>query len=281
MSEGRFLIRWKILLICVFFLSGCAVMKPRVQDAPPPDVRSILATLKMRYDLVDSMKTWMNVRIESDGEEEEIRDYLRYQKPDRLRVDVMGPFNEAKVVVLAVEKSFQIYFVTENELMIGEVSDEVIKDIFGVDLRVSDVRSSIFANPFLDGNISDLKVESYGDEWIIRRPAALTGYREEISILARNVTVTRWQIMDSEGTMVQEITFSRYQKVGGILRPLKAAIYRPADGTRISIESMDPEINLELAEMTFDLPVPDSTKIIQLSDLKDHKTSDSDIQPDS
>ena len=281
MSKGLFLIRWKILLICAFILSGCAVMKPQVEDIPPPDAGSILATLKMRYDLVDSMRTWMNVKIESDGEEEEIRDYLHYQKPDRLRVDVMGPFNDAKAVVLAVEKSFQIYFVTENELMIGELSDEVIKDIFGVDLRVSDVHSSIFANPFLDENVSDLEVESYGDEWIIRRAATLAGYREEVSILARNVTVTRWRVMDSEGNTAQEITFSRYQEVGGILRPLKATIYRPADGTRISIESVSPEINLELAEKTFDLPVPDSTKIIQLSDLKNHTIPDSGAQPGS
>jgi len=268
MSGRRFL-----SLLCVFALAGCAVMKPEIEPAPP-DTRSILATLKMRCDLVDSMRTWMNVGIESDGQSEEVREYFHYQKPDKLRVDIMGPFNEPRAIALAVGKSFQLYFVTENEIMAGDLSDQVIADIFGVDLRVSDMRSSIFANPFLDGNVSELEVESYGDEWVIRRPSTLPGHREEVSILARNLAVSKWQITNPKGELVQEITFSRYQKVGGVLRSLKTVIHRPADKTRITIESVNPEINVELAEITFDLPIPKSAKIIQLSDLEIPQTSE-------
>ncbi len=269
-----------ILLVFMVVLTGCAAMKPEPQNIPPPDVRSILATLKMRYDLVDSMRTWTNVGIESHGKKEEIREYLHYQKPDKLRVDAMGPFNAPRAIALAVEKSFRFYFVAENELIMGELSDGVIKDIFDVDLRVSDVRSSIFANPFLDGNVNELDIESYGDEYLIRRASTIPGYREEITILARNTTVSKWQVIDSEDNIVQEISFSRYQKVGGILRPLKAVIHRPVDNTRISIESVNPEINVELAEKTFDLPIPEGAKIVQLSELKSRQTPDSDAGTD-
>jgi outer membrane lipoprotein-sorting protein len=279
----------KSKILCLVFtflciLSGCAAVRPSTESTTPPDLsssevkdtRSILATLKMRYDLVDSMRTWMNVRIESRGQREEIREYLHYQKPDRLRVDAMGPFNEPRVIALAVEKSFRIYFVAENEVIMGNLSDGVIKDIFNVDLRVSDMHSSIFANPFLDGNVDELQVESYGDEYLIRRSSTHVGYHEEISILARDVVVNKWRIMDAEGKVVQEITFSKYRKVGGILRPLKAVIHRPADETRLSIEATNPEINVELAETTFDLPIPEGAKVYQLSDLKEPPTPGSD-----
>lgn len=275
-----YLIHRAILLICVVVLVGCATIKPKPQDTPPPDVRSILSTLKMRYDLVDSMRTWMNVKIESHGQREEIREYLHYQKPDKLRVDAMGPFNAPRVIALAVEKSFRLHFVAENELIVGELSDDVIKDIFDVDLRVSDLHSSIFANPFLDGNVNELEIESYGDEYLIRRVSTIADYREEITVLVRNTAVSRWQVIDSEDRIVQEISFSRYQKVGGIMRPLKAVIYRPVDETRISIESVNPEINVELAEMTFDLPIPENAKIVQLSELRDQQAQDPDTGPD-
>ena len=268
-----------LLSIFLCILSGCA-MRPGAESIPPPDVHSILATLKMRYDLVDSMRAWMNVGIESQGKKEEIREYFYYEKPDKLRVDAMGPFNEPRVVVLAVEKSFRIYFVAENELIDGDLSDGVIKDVFNVDLRVSDVRSSIFANPFLDGNVNELEIESYGDEYLVRRQSTRPDYREEISILARDIVVNKWRIMDAEGKMIQEITFSKYQKVGGILRPLKAVIHRPADGTRISIESTKPEINVKLAEMTFNLPIPEGAKVYQLSDLKKSQTPGSNAGSD-
>jgi len=265
-----------VSLTCAILLVGCAAIKPEPQITPPPDVHSILATLKMRYDLVDSMTTWANVGIESHGQKEEIREYLSYQKPDKLRVDAMGPFNAPRAIALAVEKSFKLYFVAENEMIVGELSDGVIKDVFDVDLRVSDVRNSIFANPFLDGNVKGLEIESYGDEYVIRRASTLAGHREEITILARNTVVSKWQIIDSEGKKIQEVSFSKYQEVGGILRPLKAVIYRPMDGTRISIESVDPEINIELDQMTFDFPTPESAKIVQLSELRSPQPQDSD-----
>ncbi len=252
--------------LCAVLLTGCAAMKPGTETTTPQNVDSLLATLKMRYDLVDSISTWMNVEIESRGQSDEVRASLYYEKPDKLRVDARGAFNEPRAVILAVEKSFRIYFVAENELIQGELSDGVVKDIFDVDLRVSDVRSSIFANPFLDGNVDELQVESYGDEYVIRRSSTRSGCQEEISVLARNEAVKSWKVVDEDGKLVQEITFSRYQEVGGILRPLKAAIHRPADGTHISIESINPEINVELAEVIFDLPVPDGAKIYQLSD---------------
>lgn len=269
-----------VLAAFIFLLTGCAAIRPAPEVIPPPDINSILAELKMRYDLVDSMRTWMNVKIKSQGQEEEIREYFYYEKPDKLRVDAMGPFNEPKAVVLAVENSFRVYFVAENELLEGDLSDEVIKEIFDVDLRVSDVRSSIFANPFLDRNVNELEVESYGDEYLIRRPSTRPGCHEEISILARDLVVNKWRIMNAEGKLIQEITFSRYKEVGGILRPLRAIISRPSDGTQISIESFDPEVNVEMAEKTFSFPIPKGAKVYKISDLKERETPDSDTLPD-
>ena len=63
------------------------------------------------------------------------------------------------------------------------------------------------------------------------------------------------------------------------MRPLKAVINRPADETRISIESFKPEINVELAEAIFALPIPKGAKVYQLSDLKDSGTPG--LEPDS
>ena len=110
----RYSIAHLVSLICAILLVGCAAMKPEPEIIPPPDAHSILATLKMRYDLVDSLVTWANVGIETHGQEEEIREYLSYQKPDKLRITAMGPFNAPRAVALAVRKSFKLYFVAES-----------------------------------------------------------------------------------------------------------------------------------------------------------------------
>jgi len=48
-------IRIGALALCALLLAGCAVIRPEAENTTPPDINYILATLKTRYDLVDSM----------------------------------------------------------------------------------------------------------------------------------------------------------------------------------------------------------------------------------
>ncbi len=267
----------KYFLIIIMLLSaGCSVIRTEPKANIPLDTRAILATLKTRYDLVNTMRTIVNFKMESKGKKEEVRGILNYEKPEKMSVYGMGPFNEPKVIALVSEQALQIYFVAENELIKGELTDDVLKRVFDVDLRISDIRSAIFANPFLDGNISDLKLENYQDEYVISRKSRDENYREEITILAKGIVVDKWKIINSKGEMIQEITFSKYRETGGVLRPLKATISRPYDNTRISIESVEPEINIKLAKTTFELPIPEDARIYHLSEIK--KSDETNLQ---
>jgi len=260
----------KILLSIAFIiiLSGCAAINPKIQNIPPPDARSVLLTLKTRYDLAETMRTLVNFKLEHQGKTDEVRGYLSYAKPDKLSIFVMGPFNEPKVIATVVGESLKLYFVAENELIADQLTDSVMKALFNIDLRVSDIRSAIFANPFLDGNTDNLKIAGYGSEYVITRQSIQNGYGEEIYITAKDTTVNKWRIKDANSKLVQEIAFSKYREIGGILRPLKAVVYRPDDLTKITIESVDPEINIKLADDIFELSIPKDAKVYKISDLK-------------
>jgi len=266
----------RILFFLLIVLSGCATTKPDI-NLPLPDAKSALLTLKTRYDLVDTMRTLINFKLEHKGKSEEVRGYLNYAKPDKLSIFVMGPFNEPRVIASVVGDSLRVYFVAENYLVEDQLKDAVMKDLFDVDLRVSDIRSAIFANPFLDGNTNNLKIDSYDDEYVVSRPSEQNGNNEEISMIAKNTTVNKWRVKNDTGKLIQEIDFSKYREVGGILRPLKAVVYRPDDLTRITIESVDPEVNVKLADDIFEFSVPKGTNVYKLSDLKkkDDPSSDS------
>ncbi len=261
---------WKanILFLTIFFL-GCNAIKQKHEIMTTPDVKSILLDLKSRYDLVQTMRTLINFKIEHKGKSDEVRGYMNYAKPDKLNIYIMGPFNEPRVIVSAVGDLLKIYFVNENELIQGQLTDTVMKDIFDIDIRVSDIKSAIFADPFLDGNIDDLNIENYGDEYVIKRPSELKGFTEEISIQTKDITVNRWRIKDADGKITQDISFSKYRAIGGLIRPLKATVNRPLDRTTISLESVSPEINVKIDDDVFSFSVPENAKIYQIVDLKD------------
>ena len=261
----KFHIEVYILIAFLLCLVGCA-FKSKPEPLPPPDMREILLTLKTRYDLVETMRTLVNFKVESQGKGNEVRGYMNYAKPDKLSVYGMGAFNEPRVIATAVGDSLKIYFVVENELIDDRLTDDAIRDLFDVDLRISDIKSAIFANPFLDGKTKDLQIEAFDDEYVITRPSLRENCTEEITIIAKDMSVNRWRIKDADKQLVQEVSFSKYREVGGILRPLKAVVYRPEDFTKITIESVDPEINIKLADDVFDISVPDNVDVYKFKD---------------
>jgi len=178
----------------------------------------------------------------------------------------MGAFNEPRVIASAVGDSLKIYFVVENELIDDKLKDSVIKDLFDIDLRISDIKSAIFANPFLDGNTNDLQIETFDDEYVITRQSLREGYTEEIIIMAKDTSINRWRLKNADRQIIQEISFSKYREIGGILRPLKAVVYRPEDLTKITIESIDPELNVIINDETFKISVPNNVDVYKFKD---------------
>ena len=150
----------------------------------------------------------------------------------------------------------------------------VLREIFGVDLRVSDVLSAIFANPFLDGHTADfISVESSGAKFIIKRAGAQTGYVETITLFIRDgePRVTEWHIHNENGTLEQHAIFGDYREVSGILRPHKVEIERPLEQTRVAVKIAKVELNVEISDSKFD-PEPflgEDVEIIPLSELRE------------
>jgi len=227
-------------------------------------LKNIISELRARYDMIENLATNMKVNIETKENKQEIREYLWYNRPDKLKIYALGVFDEPKVIVWAVEESFTMLFIQEKRAIEAQLTDEVLTKIFNLDMRVSDVRNAIFANPFLDGNTKNIRMTSSGDKFLIKRPSLRENHTEEIMVtLIKNtdVVVTNWKLLDSEGNLVQNMKFDDYREVGGILRPLKVAIHRPVEGTEISFNSVQPEINSEFKDDVFQIRLPPGTEI--------------------
>ena len=161
-----------------------------------------LATLQARYDLTETLKsTEMMVTIQESGRPpEELRELLWYKKAadgnELLRINVLGAFNDTKGLAIANREQFLLTLLDEQETYIGELNDGILREIFGVDLRVSDVLSAIFANPFLDGRNTSLKIEKYGQLIRVTRPGIEKKHTETIKLLIKDEEpiVTEWQL---------------------------------------------------------------------------------------
>ena len=272
----------RILFVFLFaVVIGCVSNSTNVQLTPATraEVDSILNTLQARYALTDSLKiTHMAVTIEESEQREEIRESLWYKKSDNdgelLLIQALGPINEPRAVAIANQdkNQFVLALLNEERTYHGPLSDGALREIFGVDLRVSDVLSAIFANPFLDGRTDNfISVESSGAKFTITRPGITEGHVETITLFVRDgePRVTDWQIHDENGTLQQRATFSDYREVSGILRPHKVEIERPPEQTRVAVNIAKVELNVEIKDSKFDAApfLSEDFEIIPLSEL--------------
>jgi hypothetical protein len=220
----------------------------------------------------------MVVTIEEGDQSEELRESLWYKKSEKggelLLIQALGPINEPRAVAIANQdqNQFILALLNEERTYRGPLSDGVLREIFGVDLRVSDVLNAIFANPFLDGRITEFtSVESSGAKFTITRSGVKDGHVETVTLFVREgePRVTEWHIHDENGVLQQRATFSDYRSVIGILRPHKVEIERPLEQTRVAVKIIKVELNVEISDSKFDAApfLSEDFEIIPLSEL--------------
>lgn len=253
------------LLIFSILLSGChkTVELDQSSDTKKIDLKPILLDLKTRYLMVDSLYTQMNVKLETKGEAQEIRELLWYKQPDKLKIVALGALNAPKAVALANEGKFTLYFIQENEAIIAPLTDKVLSQVFDIDIRISDIKSAIFSNPFFDGNTKNISGKESGNKYILHRPSSHENCTERIviSVQDERPVVNEWKVFNSQQQLIQKIEFSDYREVGGILRPFKTTIQRIPEDTYVAFNLIKPEINVDVEDSDFELDLPESTKI--------------------
>ncbi len=250
------------VVIIVFLIStlvGCGSKAIKLSPADRELLNPILTRLQLNFDLTSTVRILqMVVTIEDNDNKEEIRESLWYKRSlegdDFLHIQALGPLNEPRVIAIAAGDHLLLYFANEQEAIFERLEDGVLREVFGMDLRISDVRSAIFANPFLDGRTNELVLASSGTKFVVKRPGVKTENLEEITVLVRDgePVVRQWKIQDRNENIIQRVEFSDYRDVGGVPRPHRVEIERPLERTRVVLKIIKPEINVEINDSKFD-----------------------------
>ncbi len=262
-----------VIFLLVLILVGCGSTTVKLSPADRELLNPILTHLQSSYDLTSTVRILqMVVTIEDKDSKEELRESLWYKRSlkdgDLLHIQVLGPLNEPRVIAIAARDHLLLYFANEQEAIFERLEDGVLREIFGMDLRISDVRSAIFANPFLDRRTNELALASSGADFVVTRPGVEAGNLEEITVFVGDSepTVSNWKIRDRDGGIIQQVKFSDYRDVDGVLRPHNVEIERPTEHTRVVLKIIKPEINVDINDSKFDFEpfLTESTTIRKL-----------------
>ncbi|GIX06250.1 MAG: hypothetical protein KatS3mg115_0653 [Candidatus Poribacteria bacterium] len=263
---GILAIGWLGALTVLLWSLGCG---GRARLEPFPWERfetEVLSELRIRSALLDSLRAQVTLQVQEHGEANEARAVLYFQKPDRLRLDVLDPMGAPVVVIRASQGQLSYLDIRAGKGFLGPLVDRVLQEEFRVSVRITDVQRALLANPFLEGGLDDATVRRENRAVRVVRPTE-EGGREEVQVgwQQGEPIVDFWVLRDAQERIVQRVRFWNYRDLGGILFPLDVEIERPAEGVRLRLHAIDPEVNLPLSEATFAHRFPPTAVVRRLS----------------
>ncbi len=246
---------------------GGAVFAPMEREA----FRDALDDLNVRWRQMDSMRTQMTVKVNDPSGSQEARALLHFHKPDSFRFSALDPFGSPVAVMVASEGKLTEIYVRSNTAVRGPLSDARLKRLFEMDVRVSDIRRAIAANPFVGAPFTDGNLRRSDDEAVLIRPMESTGGEEEIRLkwIKGEPVVSEWKQRAADGGETLAIRFWNYRSVGGLLRPMDVSIERKPEQVSMRFHATDPEVNAEINPLMFRHRLPPRAKTIWVNDEGD------------
>jgi len=257
---------WAIVILSLMGL-GCsrAGRSLRVEEGYFRDV--ILPDFRTRTNLTHTLRLQMSVEIATRDEKSEVRQILAYKRPDKFRLQILDPMNVTRVVVVANGNLLRLLYVREYEGIEAPLRDDVLQRLFRMDVRVSDIRTAIVADPFLLDSRPPKALKRHDGTVVITRPSERKDFVDEIVLeeMGGETVVKEWRVQPLSGGDAAQVTrFEDYREVGGILRPMSVTIERAKEKTRLRFRVSDAEVNPPLSDASFELAFPPNAKIERL-----------------
>jgi outer membrane lipoprotein-sorting protein len=255
-----------VAVAAVLGWGGCRRARAPIPLEPAYLEQEVLPELRARTRLTETIWAQMTLEVESGKERSEVRQILRYKRPDKFRLDVLDPMSNPRVVIVADGDLLRMFYVREYEGIEGPVTDETLRRVTRMDIRVSDIQIAVHADPFLDGDAREARLAQDGAGIVVRRPSVRPGHEEEIVVGRWNgqPIVEAWVVRQRGGPVVQEVRFSDYREVDGLLKPMTVVINRAKEGTRLRFHAVQAKVNRDVSDAAFNLQFPPSAKVQRL-----------------
>lgn len=286
---------WAWCLVAVLAFTGCRASTTR--QLAPGEVslpalsetrEELLARLLRLSDAVDTIRSSVtyeaSVALEGDSER-------RYRPTDgaliasrtsmlRMRGDVPLGITTAFDMSADAEE-FRLWVPPNDEFFTGSNQARFEHENPMVNLRPQHILSSLFVNvrPYLESEdfvtVVTQVPEGVRSYYVVEFIETFPGSPGRGSVVERlfvdrfDLQVARKRLFNAEGQLELDVEYSDHRDVAGVPFPGAVFIQRPLEDYALRIEFHDPDLNVELDENVFVLPIPEGITVTVLEDAED------------
>ena len=255
----QILIPVSILLI---FFESCVPSKPTEDIELLPSER-LINKLEANRRKIKNFEGIGVFEIESDQYSNSANFQIVMQKPDSIYFSILGPFGIELAQALVTKENYIFYDALQNTAYRGQVNDDILKNIFKINLSFTDLLDAFIGSVNLTPNLYkqpdnySVDGEQYVLTYINKEDELKSVYRVDI----RQLGITDYSLTSFDKTIDLEGKYSKFELIENVAIPFNIEISNKVLNQDVKIRYKNINANSKGLKVKFELP--DDAEIIE------------------
>jgi outer membrane lipoprotein-sorting protein len=245
----------------MIFINGCVPSKP-VDDVEILPSERLINKLEANRRKIKNFEGVGVLSIESEQYDNSANFRVVMQKPDSIYLTILGPFGIELAQALVTKQNYIFYDALENKAYKGEVSENILRDIFKINLSFSDLMDAFVGSVNLTNNLYKqpddyvIEYDKYILTYIDRDKKLTTTYKVDI----RELSITDYKLIANDGLTDIEGQYSNFEILESVAVPFTIEIKNNIDEQKLHIDYRNIVANQR--NVYIDFTVPDDAIVI-------------------
>ena len=258
------LIKYSILLLILLIIvfEGCVPSKPTEDVELLPSER-LINKLEANRRKIKNFEGYGVFEIESDLYNNSASFQVKMIKPDSIYFSILGPFGIELAQVLVTKENYVFYDAIQNVAYTGTVNQDILKDIFKINLSFSDLLDAFIGSVNLTSNLykqpNNYSVQ--GDNYVLTYVDKENDLTSVYKVDIRQLGITNYVLTSSDKSIDIEGNYSKFELLENVAIPFNIEVMNKAQNQQLNILYKNIDANARGITLKFELP--DDAEIIE------------------
>ncbi len=243
------------------FFYGCVPSKPLNEVEILPSER-LINKLEANRRKINNFEGVGVLSIESEQYDNSTNFRVVMQKPDSIYLTILGPFGIELAQALVTKQNYIFYDALENKAYTGEVNEDILRDIFKINLSFSDLMDAFVGSVNLTRNLYKqpdeyvVEYDKYILTYIDSENKLTTTYKVDI----RELSITDYELIADDGLTNIQGKYSNFEILESVAVPFSIEIKNIIAEQKLHIDYRNIVANQR--NVYIDFSVPDDATVI-------------------
>lgn|GEM_PF-230381 len=244
-----------VFYLIIILIPGCVPSKPTEEVEILPAER-LVAKLEVNRRRIRTFDGTGTLLVKTPQMDNSASFQITLVKPDSIYLTIMGPFGIQLAEALVTDNNFIFYDALHNTAYEGELSEDVLKNIFKIDLPFSDIIDAFVGSVNLTKHLYSrpTKYSVDYDKYILTYFNSATEVTTEYKIDIRSLGITNFKTIDAAGKVMLDGKYSDFDYIQNVSIPYTIDVQDKRQDEDVTIKYKTLHANEPGTYISFNVP---------------------------